>query len=883
MRHVKTVIAVILAISILTVFVACDNQNTEKQLKAPVLVVDGTTVSWDAVENASGYDVFVNGISVGVQTETSYSLANNGAGSYEVAVIAKAMDGGKDSQVSKSVTVEIDEILGTPVLSISGNTVTWVAIDNAVAYEIYVNDVLVKTQSECIYGIDATEPGVYKITVRAKGSGYYKDGEKSAEVIFTVTEEKPEILTLSAPSISLQGEKIVWEAVENATTYKVFCDGVEMGQTNGLYFDITVRTEGTYNFTVVASNPSSNFVDSDPSNVIEYVVRAYDMTSPTLASSVSGGTEYVFEIGTDGVLKYVERAGISDFTKYMWYFEHEDGTEYYNIKLWNGMYLTWRGNGNVDGSGNELMQAIKSGASNQQWYIENTEDGYKLYNKAHSDAWSSGSWQYYIGIKENAFKFGDNCSLLVFENKDIEFEQKTALSAPVVSVEGTILSWNEVENASSYAVFVDGVEREIVEMTTYELGEIADGKHTAYVIALPSDFDNYGMSAPSNTVDIEIAALDFAKPILAIHKTNGGQNLVAGIDSEGYIVPVDSSTVEDFAPYMWYFEKSESDGYYYVKLANGKYLTAIAFANGQKCAQALDFSGEDNQKWGFVAQTEAGSYKIINAAEPTKTSYFGEYFNNFAFDAVCNAWNLENKDIPFVEKETLNAPQIVIDGKEISWEAVENATSYKIYVNGELVSTQSELSYVIVADESKVYKVYVKAIADGYYDSAASNEVSYDNIDLFANKVYAYYNDANQTLGQVDENGDLLIGPGYSSVSDYTEYLWTIKKITDGSGKGYYTIQLADGKYLSFADAKEGMEAHASAAEYNAEDSKQWWILVADESKPNSYKLENVYYRNYYSDVYLGEWYSSNNGNAYVYNGGCQSWTFVATDVAIEG
>ena len=45
-----------------------------KQLKVPVVSVDGLVFSWQAIENASGYEIFVDGVSAGVQTETSYTL-----------------------------------------------------------------------------------------------------------------------------------------------------------------------------------------------------------------------------------------------------------------------------------------------------------------------------------------------------------------------------------------------------------------------------------------------------------------------------------------------------------------------------------------------------------------------------------------------------------------------------------------------------------------------------------------------------------------------------------------------------------------------------------------------------------------------------------------
>lgn len=875
-----TAIAVMVLL-LVVVLVACDTKEGGA-LPTPVLTASGTEVSWNAVEGADGYEVFVNDVSVGVVTETSFSLADRSAGEYSVSVIAKG-DGANrtDSLPAEKVTVEIFGTLSAPVLVLNGNTVRWEAVANAVSYAVYVNGEFRISVTETVYAVSDTEPGEYSVTVVAEGNEWYSDSERSAAVVYTVSDSAPEIEKLPAPVIVLQGSRITWNAVANAAVYDIYMDGALVGTTADLYYDITVREEGDYVFTVIAANPSSDFTDSDASNAVEYSVAAYDLSWPTLASTVANGEEYVFAIGTDDIVRYTLRSEVSDFTEYMWYIEPDGDSGYYRIKLYNGLYLTWTGDG-TPYNGNETMQAVADGSSAQQWHIELVDGTYRFFNRAHSEKWSGGVWQYYLGVKDNALKFGDNCSDLVLENLDIAFEAKPALAAPVVELNGNELSWVAVDGASGYLVYADSVQIASVTETSYTISSLSEGTHTLYVVAVPESFDDNYLSSPSNSVQYDAEAFTFLKPVLAVHRTNDGRALVGEINSDGWFVALDSAGITDFAPYMWYPEKADDGDYYYIKLADGRYLTATVFSNGENCAQALAFTGEDNQKWGFVAQDNPNAYKIINAAESTHTSYFGEYYGNFAFDAVCNAWNVENLDIPYEEMESLAAPVVSLDGTVVSWEAVENAETYEIYVNGVKVAEQTELTYAVQTDGSVTYAVYVRAAADGWLTSPASNTVTYSDAVTFDFKVYAYYNDANQTLGEIDENGNFLIGPNYAAVDDYTDYLWTVELITEGDGAGYYMIRLADGRYLSFADKNDTMNDHAAAAEKNASDNRQWWKLVKDESRENAYKLENVYYSNFYSDVYLGEWYSANNGNAYMYNGGCQSWTFVLTDIPAE-
>lgn len=85
-------------------------------LDAPVIALDGETVSWTAVENAVGYQVYVNGKAVdGVQTETSYTIEAEAGKPYEITVVAVG-DGTEylDSLQSNKVNYTKSEGSGDP-------------------------------------------------------------------------------------------------------------------------------------------------------------------------------------------------------------------------------------------------------------------------------------------------------------------------------------------------------------------------------------------------------------------------------------------------------------------------------------------------------------------------------------------------------------------------------------------------------------------------------------------------------------------------------------------------------------------------------------------------------------------------------------------------
>lgn len=76
----------------------------------------------------------------------------------------------------------------------------------------------------------------------------------------------------------------------------------------------------------------------------------------------------------------------------------------------------------------------------------------------------------------------------------------------------------------------------------------------------------------------------------------------------------------------------------------------------------------------------------------------------------------------------LKAPQISLNGNTVTWNEVENAAGYEVYVNGEKQASEAEdCSFVIPYTNAGNYIVTVKAIGDGsvYLSSEESNSVMY--------------------------------------------------------------------------------------------------------------------------------------------------------------
>src|SRR5690554_4941542 len=87
----------------------------------------------------------------------------------------------------------------------------------------------------------------------------------------------------------------------------------------------------------------------------------------------------------------------------------------------------------------------------------------------------------------------------------------------------------------------------------------------------------------------------------------------------------------------------------------------------------------------------------------------------------------------------LSKPALTLDENILSWAPVENATTYEVYINDDLITSQSETSFIIDPVSLDLdfgnHTIKVVALADGYLDSQA--EKMYTYIDTSLDKLSA--------------------------------------------------------------------------------------------------------------------------------------------------
>ena len=161
-------------------------------LDAPQPVVTGKTVSWEAVEGASGYEYEING-SIVITESTIVDLSEYLAETYTVKVRAIPADKklNATSVWSNEVTVAIFDRLATPQLTVNGSSlknpdaasITWEAVNGASGYEVVIDGVKQEITGTVVDF--SGKMGTYNVSVTAVNPELY-DASEAAQAVITV-------------------------------------------------------------------------------------------------------------------------------------------------------------------------------------------------------------------------------------------------------------------------------------------------------------------------------------------------------------------------------------------------------------------------------------------------------------------------------------------------------------------------------------------------------------------------------------------------------------------------------------------------------------------------------------------------------------------------
>lgn len=720
-------------------------------------------IRWPAINGAVKYEVYVNGNTTPVTvTAASYEFDPSNQ-DFTVAIRAigdhkKSFDGA--ISVARSF-VFLDPVTG---VTVEDGVLVWNPVEGADAYQVKIGS-SVTTVKECRYD---------RLSVNVSTNVQIKPISTTSGS-FSNWSEIVSVLILPSP-------RLQWNAdyePDGEERQNVFWDGI----TNASGYALRV-TSPSGEISVTTVGETQRFFASAYGEVGTYVIEA---------KAVAAAGSNVYDSAYSSPVKVTRLPSpVREDTNFI-VSNPEKLSEGFNVhfKAVSGAsgYALYR-DGNL--ALNSTTNAFRVSELSAESVIEEQTYTFKIR--------ATGS------VKHNGGAIDVVLSSL--SSEALSFTVKVLATPSNPDISGYTYSWGSVNGATGYTVHT---ESQVFNSTgtSYELNVIEPGRYSVSVSArgngadvLPSNpsapLTIHRLEAPSG---LRIDTAEASEGVLTFTEVQNATGYVIVFNNDGNAIPV--NTISNMTSYItergttvymqstanyfnedrtvYYMESPPSKTYNFIKLSaptfgdvafNGSQLiwNAPANINTQICTPTYEvykttdpvnrvsYSGEKNGTTMDVSYLEGGQ------------SY------TFSVKAIGNGTDYINSDFSkVVEIYKLSTPVVTTENGAYVWGPVPNASSYAVYVDGELkasfthVSGQS-FSYTPDFDELKTYQVEIFAIGDGGYTTLDSKpcviEQKTKQLDTpdFA---------LSYTHEQYDENGRVIV---------------TVTKPTPGA-KGYsYTV-----------------------------------------------------------------------------------------------
>lgn len=234
----------------------------------------GWKITWQAVDDATRYRVYIDGKLEAITESGSYLLTDRAEGEYRVAVTAETDDSRYlTSTLSSEIRVRFDAVQpqrpSPPTLILKDNHVAWDAIDGADGYNVYVNGSFVERTEGCAWQIATTAVGCYTVEVSTVSQGL--ESVLSAAVVVVVLDTLPPMITCGTAEITveigiLQGTPLPFSIdVVSAFSVKVQDDtdasvSIRLSQTDAAVegLNLVVSAVRVYSVTLSATDKAGN-------------------------------------------------------------------------------------------------------------------------------------------------------------------------------------------------------------------------------------------------------------------------------------------------------------------------------------------------------------------------------------------------------------------------------------------------------------------------------------------------------------------------------------------------------------------------------------------------------------------------------------------------
>lgn len=421
--------------------------------------VDGITVEWDRVDDATGY-LLAYGLTNDDKTtvvtlaslETGYGVTGLESASNYTFTLTALGDG--ENYVDSEPATDAENTLGKldkPVAEVLDRaldaiTIGWEPVDDADGYMLLCNEEIVYTGTATSYTVEDLDAGcVYTFELVALGDGDYVDSDATEITAATQTQlSTPVIIATSSDSAIA----LAWSPIANATGYQlVFGD-----QTQDLGFDQT----------------SYLFTDLDADETYEFKLQAIGDDGDYADSEVA-----TLEVDTLAKLEKPELAVVARTT--------------------NSITLGW--DENTDASGYTLVYGKSGDTATLSTSISSNETSCTV------SGLESGATYTFQLVAE-----GDDFENVSSDEATTQATTQVQLDAPALSVEARTtnsitVEWGKDVNASGYELYLDDVAVNAAlatDDTSYTFTNLTDGASYAFQIkALGKANGDYADSALS--------------------------------------------------------------------------------------------------------------------------------------------------------------------------------------------------------------------------------------------------------------------------------------------------------------------------------------------------------------------------------------------------
>lgn len=745
-------------------------------------------ITWKYVSGASAYEIIANGQVLSSnckETRIAFDADNN---DFEVTI--KAIGNGvsyftgKESEIKKFIFLET-----VTNVVVEDGIVKWSEVAGATGYKVKINgttlnDILTDTTFDRINANITTEIQIMPIS---DDTTYFSDWSVIKNVLIL-----PSPIIQWNNDLELDGvanSNIYWDGIANASGYVIkitypngLSEEITFGSTQRYFQEAYIET-GTYKVELkaLAETTDSNIYDSKYSQPIS-ITR--------LAAPKPVDQNYITSNDSD-----VDEGFVVTFKPVVGAISYQLYKD--NIKT----LITNKSQFNVTDVSDKTL-------TEEQTY------NYKIQS---------------IGSVENT-NSGINVRLSSLSSESLSFEIKVLASPKNIDMSGYEYQYSSVSGANGYSINVGGTTY-TSGTESFDLGILQAGNYNVSVCSkgnksnvLPSNYTStltiQRLDSPTN---IKIDTSEASEGVLSYNSVQHATGYHIVFNNDGNAIPVTSMmninkyiTEQGTTVYMQsvanYFNDLKT--IYYMTSTPGSTSTFIklstptfgdlSFSNTQ-----LIWNAPENINTSIYTPT----YEIYF---PNGTIYNGEkngttmdisYLEGgmeytFLVKAIGDGSRYINSDkSKAVSIYKLSNVEITRGNGVYNWNSVVNATSYQVYVDGELAGTYAhesnkQYSFTPKFTEIKTYKVEVIAVGDGGYTTVNSNgtELLQETKQLATPNFEASYShkqyDLNGTI-DVKITEESIYAKGYAFIIGGKEYQTSEKQYSHNpNGVGSFNVSV---------------------------------------------------------------------------------------------